>query len=643
MARWWRCLVVVAGSVAAAAPVQFRFDLDSHADLQLAPSPAFAKAGGGNGNAGGNGNSGNGAGGNSGNGNSGKGSSGGNSGTGGVGGGASNGGGSASGGNSAGQGSKSGNQGGSSGPARGASGGSANVEPVRSGEAPGYFRNASNPAGRKAAGFGKELKSSKSDKIRKTDLGAPITEPLAPGRSVSAGKKGAHEIRSRQTAKGSATSGKGKIATDPVARNISEPVKGSRAAPSAQPSAAERAASTSANDRLELIGSPSKPRQAPNSIVVSGLSEQELVRLAASGLQVATQTRGLIAPRVVRLSVPAGMSIIEAERAVQRVNSKASADADTYYYTDGGEVGCVAPGCELSTLVGWKPVAADACEAPPLIGLIDTGIDLEHEALKGQSIELLNISKEPGNRSSLDHGTAIAALLIGRPGSITPGLIPRANLVAVDAFSKGDGTADRSDVVSLVSALEALADRGVKVVNLSLSGPPNKVLEAAIEAARAQGIVLVAAVGNNGAGAEPSYPAAYPGVLGVTAVDRQLNVYRRATRGPYVAFAAPGVELRMAQSKGGSAVRSGTSYAVPFVSAAMAMMLASNVEINVEELKKHLQDTTRDLGEPGKDTTFGYGLVQMANLCSAPKTTPIPLVDHVSSVAPLRHERPQAP
>ncbi|WP_160310417.1 S8 family serine peptidase [Microvirga vignae] len=336
------------------------------------------------------------------------------------------------------------------------------------------------------------------------------------------------------------------------------------------------------------------------------------------------------------------MSIVEAERAVRRVNFKASTDADSYYYTD-GDSECAAPGCEASALVGWKPIAVDACEAPPLIGLIDTGIDLEHEALKGQSIELLNISKEPGSSSSLDHGTAIAALLVGRPGSMTPGLIPRANLIAVDAFSKGDGTADRSDVVSLVSALEALADRGVKVVNLSLSGPPNKVLEAAIEAAHAQGIVLVAAVGNNGAGAEPSYPAAYSGVIGVTAVDRQLNVYRRATRGSYVAFAAPGVEIRTAQSKGGSAVRSGTSFAVPFVSAAMAMMLANNAEIDAERLEKHLQDTTRDLGAPGRDTTFGYGLVQMTNLCSAPKTTPVPIVGHVSSVAPPRREGHQTP
>jgi subtilisin family serine protease len=289
-------------------------------------------------------------------------------------------------------------------------------------------------------------------------------------------------------------------------------------------------------------------------------------------------------------------------------------------------------------------VGTDDCRTPPLIGLIDTGIDLGHEALRGQSIELLNVSKESGSNSSLDHGTAIAALLVGRTDSATPGLMPRARLIAVDAFSKAAGTADRADVVSLVSALEALADRGVKVVNLSLSGPPNEVLRKAVEAARANGMVLVAAAGNNGAGAEPSYPAAYPGVIAVTAVDRQLNVYRRATRGSYVAFSAPGVEIQTAQSSGVSAAKSGTSYAVPFVSAAMALMQVSQPESDIEQLQKRLQDTTRDLGAPGRDPTFGYGLVQMANLCSAPgETLSVPVAHRAPPAALPQQDGSEAP
>ncbi|WP_243368198.1 S8 family serine peptidase [Microvirga solisilvae] len=332
------------------------------------------------------------------------------------------------------------------------------------------------------------------------------------------------------------------------------------------------------------------------------------------------------------------MSLKQAQRVVRTASANASADLDTYYYTDGAAAGCSDPGCEASILVGWTPPAAEVCGTPPLIGLIDTGIDLSHEALKGQSIEVIDISKETEGRSSLDHGTAIAALLVGQPGSVAPGLIPQARLVAVDAFSKRKETADNATVISLVTAIEALAERGVKVINLSLSGPPNEVLKKAVEAAQEKGIVLVAAVGNNGAGAEPSYPAAYPGVVAVTAVDRQLNAYRRATHGSYVEFAAPGVDVWTAQAKGGKAARSGTSYAVPFVSAAMAMLRAGNPNMDANGLQKRLQETTQDLGDPGRDMTFGYGLIQMAKLCPEPDTAPRPVAADVSATAAIPQE-----
>jgi len=368
--------------------------------------------------------------------------------------------------------------------------------------------------------------------------------------------------------------------------------------------------------------SGAKPRQARDSIVASGLSAQDLARLSASGLQVTTRTQGVIAPQVIRLRLPAGMSIAQARRTVQRINVNASADLDSYYYTDSGASGCVGSDCTPATLVGWTPDEAERCGPAPLIGLVDTGVDLGHDALRGQAIERLAGFTARENSSSQEHGTAIAALLIGRSGSRSPGLIPQARLVAVDAFYRDGGTADRTDVASLVAALEALADRGVRIINLSLSGPPNEVLRKAIEALHAKGVVLVAAAGNNGAGAEPSYPAAYPGVIAVTAVDARLNVYRRATRGRYVDLAAPGVEILTASPGPDGTRKSGTSYAVPFVSAAMALLHAAHPEAAAEALQRRLEEAAQDLGAPGRDTTFGYGLVRMARLCSAPEGPP---------------------
>ena len=130
--------------------------------------------------------------------------------------------------------------------------------------------------------------------------------------------------------------------------------------------------------------------------------------------------------------------------------------------------------------------------------------------------------------------------------------------------------------------------------------------------------MIIAAAGNNGAGAEPAYPAAYPGVIAVTAVDQDLNVYRRATQGAYIDLAGPGVNVWTASAQGSGALRTGTSYAVPFVSAAAGLLLASNPQLDPEAVQARLEQHTRDLGKPGWDPTYGYGLIHMAGLCAPP-------------------------
>jgi subtilisin family serine protease len=204
----------------------------------------------------------------------------------------------------------------------------------------------------------------------------------------------------------------------------------------------------------------------------------------------------------------------------------------------------------------------------------------------------------------------------------------------VDAFYRDGGTADRTDVTSLVLALEALAERNVRVVNMSLSGPPNEVLKSAIASAQAKGMIIVAAAGNNGAGAEPSYPAAYPGVIAVTAVNRNLDVYPRATRGEYVDLAAPGVDLWVAAPGGGGTTKSGTSYAVPFVSAAAAILRASNATLDAPSLRAVLESGTMDLGKPGRDTTYGYGLLQTGDLCQPNQEPAIRSASGLKATAP---------
>jgi hypothetical protein len=379
---------------------------------------------------------------------------------------------------------------------------------------------------------------------------------------------------------------------------------------------------------VEEIDRRPKPRQSSRSIVASGLSQADLARLTAQGFRIETRTQGSIAPEVIRLQVPSGVSVAQARQRVRLVDAQASVDFDQFYYLDESVPACMGTECQSSSLVNWASLVdwsgsnASQCGPVPLIGVIDTGINVEHDALRGQAIEVV---AQPARRtvaSLPDHGTAVAALLVGRSGSETPGLLPTARLVAADAFYRDGGTADRTDVTSLVTAIETLAERGVRVINLSLSGPANEVLQKAMAAAQAKGIVIVAAAGNNGAGAEPSYPAAYPDVIAVTAVDRELNVYRRATHGPYVDLAAPGVNVWTASAQGSGTLRTGTSYAVPFVSAAAAMLLASHPTLDVKALQTRLEEYTRDLGKPGRDPVFGFGLIQMAGLCVRPAEAP---------------------
>ena len=395
-----------------------------------------------------------------------------------------------------------------------------------------------------------------------------------------------------------------------------------------QKSSRAAAVSTALTEEVHL-GSSRRPLASRRSILVSNLDPQALSRLARLGLKTTATTAGTLGPQIAKLELPPRLSIAAAQRLVGKIDARATSALDTYYYVqttadesrDGGAV-CAGMGCDARTLIGWVEPdddEDDLCVSSPVIGLVDTRIDPSHAALAEQDIELL---PPTGSGSDSDHGTAIASLLVGKAAAGTSGLLPRAKLVTVDAFSKGRSTDDRSDVLSLVRAIEALSARGVKVINLSLAGPPNPLLQRAIDAASKAGILIIAAAGNEGPASEPVYPAAYSGVIAVTAVDRNLAVYRRANRGDYVDIAAPGVEVPVASGASGVTLRSGTSYAAPFVAATAA---ALSVGRSAETVRALLNDAARDLGPPGRDPTFGWGLLQASAVCIKAPTPETPV------------------
>ena len=159
----------------------------------------------------------------------------------------------------------------------------------------------------------------------------------------------------------------------------------------------------------------------------------------------------------------------------------------------------------------------------------------------------------------------MSALLAGTPNSSTPGLVPDAKFYAADIFFTDDDGNPTSDSLSLHKALLQMEAWNVQVINLSLAGPPDSLVEKTIRKLSRKGVMFVAAGGNEGPSAGPSYPAAYDAVIAVTAVDRSLRNYRYANRGDYIDVAAPGVNIWTAAPNYKDGLLSGTSLAAPFV------------------------------------------------------------------------------
>ena len=190
------------------------------------------------------------------------------------------------------------------------------------------------------------------------------------------------------------------------------------------------------------------------------------------------------------------------------------------------------------------------------------------------------------------------------------GLAPQAEVYAAAVFENDEQRGEIASTVSLVRALDWLITSGVDVVNVSLAGPPNRLLETALDRAGDKGVMVLAAAGNGGPVAQPMYPAAYDSVVAVTAVDRGGRVFRLANRGNYLDIAAPGVSLLHAKAGGGYSASSGTSFAVPFATTAAARL--RKMQPGGDTLET-LYLWAEDLGPPGRDEIYGYGLLRPAS------------------------------
>lgn len=360
------------------------------------------------------------------------------------------------------------------------------------------------------------------------------------------------------------------------------------------------------------------PERAERELTALDLEADDLAALVADGYTIVERVDiAMVDAELVRLVVPDGVPLEDARDAAAALADQAVVDFNHYYRTEARPTAaCEGIQCPAREMIGWHFTGpgAKACVEPALIGLIDTGINADHESFAEGSLTVIERFGEQDSLSDAKHGTAIAALIVGSSQTRVPGLLPGAELLAVDAFLQA-GQDTRATVYDLVRAADILAAEEVAVLNMSLAGPPNALLERTIEALAEEDIIVVAAAGNAGPNADPAYPAAYEGVVAVTAVDRSGRPYRRAGRGSHIDVAAPGVEIWTAASVSGHRPKTGTSFAAPFVTAAAALAKAVDPAITAAGMEELLAETAEEMGEPGRDPVFGWGLLDAGNLC----------------------------
>ncbi|MEU0004882.1 type VII secretion-associated serine protease mycosin [Streptomyces sp. NPDC006314] len=264
------------------------------------------------------------------------------------------------------------------------------------------------------------------------------------------------------------------------------------------------------------------------------------------------------------------------------------------------------------------------------VAVLDTGVEADHPDLAGNVLpakDMIGFGAGPGDRPWARHGTAMAGIIAGHghgPGDTdgVMGVAPEARILPVRVILE-DGDPARAKArttrgSALADGIRWAADHGADVINLSLgddsdSAHPEPSEDEAVQYALKKGVVVVASAGNGGdKGDHVSYPAAYPGVIATTAVDKYGTRASFSTRRWYAAVSAPGVNVVIADPDHEYYEGWGTSAAAAFVSGAAALVKSAHPGLTPAQIKEILEDTARDAPVGGRDDSRGFGMIDPA-------------------------------
>ncbi|WIM99051.1 type VII secretion-associated serine protease mycosin [Actinoplanes oblitus] len=277
------------------------------------------------------------------------------------------------------------------------------------------------------------------------------------------------------------------------------------------------------------------------------------------------------------------------------------------------------------------------------VAVIDSGVDAQHPDLNGRVLTGADFTGQGTSGrvdiSSTGHGTAVASIIAGTgngPDGVV-GLAPNAMILPV-RISDDLASSPTAEAQGIAYAV----DHGARVINISVCSPiANPQVRAAIADAIGKDVVVVAAAGNEGSSTNlPQYPAAFPGIVAVTATDETGHLWSDVSSGPYLGVAAPGVNIYTAGREGSRTSMTGTSFAAPQVSAVVALLRAKYPAETANQIIARLTSTAHS-PSPGRSQNWGFGLIDPYAALTTPEpasSAPNPLMDPIAAAEPAVSE-----
>jgi subtilisin family serine protease len=263
------------------------------------------------------------------------------------------------------------------------------------------------------------------------------------------------------------------------------------------------------------------------------------------------------------------------------------------------------------------PTAWDVANtgAATVVAVLDTGVDRDHPDLAPNLVaghDIVNADADPSDDNG--HGTEVAGVVGAATGNGAgiAGVAWNARIMPIKVLG-ADGTGFDADIAS---GITWATDNGADIINLSLGGFGSSIaLNQAVGYALDHDVVVVAAAGNQAAGV-PSFPAAIPGVLAVTATDAQGRFAWFSNHGPWITLAAPGINVMTTELEAGPSLATttvtGTSFSSPIVAGVAALLRERHPAWNWNRVAYELVRTARDAGPTGVDDAYGFGIVDAA-------------------------------